>query len=268
MDFAFSDLPLWYVNTVAACFGLVVGSFLNVVIYRLPNDLSVVKPKSHCPKCKKNVAWYDNFPVFSYLALRGKCRHCKTKISIQYPLVELLTALLFVASVQKTGTLSMLTFLRDWPFLSMLVAITFIDLEHRIIPDELSLGGLVLGLLTTWAVPEVGWIQSFLGAGIGFGVFYFFAWAYYKWSGKSGLGGGDIKFLAMLGAFLGPQGVFTTILVSSLSGSLVGILYAFFSGRKNVMKLAIPYGPFLVLGALAAYFFGDIVFWFPATLHD
>jgi leader peptidase (prepilin peptidase)/N-methyltransferase len=152
-------------------------------------------------------------------------------------------------------------FFRDWPFLGLLLAITFIDLEHRIIPDTLSLGGLLLGLLTCWAVPDPGWIGSLVGAFIGVFTFYALAWIYQRLSGRSGLGGGDIKLLAMLGAFVGPQGVFATILISSVFGSLVGIVWGLAQQKKDMMKLSIPYGPFLVFGALYYYFLGDIL-WF------
>lgn len=233
------------------------GSFLNVVILRLPLEKSLVKPGSSCPRCRKRIRWFDNIPVVSYLLLRGKCRNCKKAISARYPLVEFLTALLFFASYQQWGW-GVELWVRIWPFLASLVAITFIDLDHRIIPDELSLGGLVYGLATSWISTDLSFSSSLIAAVVGFSIFYFFAWAYEKIAHKDGLGGGDIKFLAMLGAFLGLSGVFYTILLSSISGSLLGIFWALATRKKNLMGLAIPYGPFLVLGALIYLFFKDV----------
>lgn len=250
-------------------FGLVVGSFMNVVIARLPLDQSVVRPRSRCPKCAAEIRWYDNLPVLSYALLRGRCRGCQVRISLRYPVVELLVATLALAAKLKFGW-SWVLFARDIPFVAAMVAITFIDLDHRIIPDELSIGGMVLGLATTWAVPQVGLAESVAGAALGFGVFYFFAWLYLKLRGQSGLGGGDIKLLGMIGAFLGPSGVFCAILISSVLGSVVGIGWALVSQRGKartggLMTVAIPYGPFLVLGALYYYLLGDLL-WFRFTI--
>ncbi|MCM2321640.1 MAG: prepilin peptidase [Oligoflexia bacterium] len=247
--------PQWFLNAASLLIGLTVGSFLNVVVARLPHDQSVVRPRSRCPGCGKLIVWYDNVPLVSFLLLRGRCRHCSMKISWRYPMIELTTGLLFLAAMVQFGPSPALV-LRDWPFLAVLVAVTFIDLEHRIIPDELSLGGLVLGLATCWFDPRLVWYQAVLGAALGFGLFYGLAWAYEKYSGRSGLGGGDIKLLAMIGAFLGPSGVLATILVSSVSGSLVGIGWALAQKQKQIMTAAIPYGPFLVIGGLYYYLFG------------
>lgn len=260
-----TELPVWFTNSTVLIFGLIIGSFLNVVIFRLPAGKSLIQPGSQCSKCKKPVRWYDNVPVVSYLILAGKCRNCSSRISIQYPVVELVTAMLFLAAKIRFGW-SWLLWVHDFPFLAILIAITFIDLEHRLIPDELSLGGLGLGLLTTWLVPGVSWIQPLIGAAIGFSLFYGFAWIYFKMTGRSGLGGGDIKLLAMLGAFLGPLGVFTTVLMSSILGSVIGVAWALATQRKKaMMKVAIPYGPFLVLGALYYYLLGDLI-WLPFTI--
>jgi leader peptidase (prepilin peptidase)/N-methyltransferase len=256
-------LPLWFTNLLSISVGLVVGSFLNVVVARLPHGKSVVRPRSSCPQCGFSIAFYDNVPVLSYLALRGRCRGCKAPISVRYPIIELITALLFLASAVRFGFTWVLV-VRDWPFLALLVAITFIDLEHRIIPNELSLGGLALGLATSWADPTLGVLSSVIGAAVGFGVFYALAWTYQALAKKSGLGGGDIKLLAMLGAFIGPLGVFTTILISSVVGSLIGLTWAWVSQRRNIMGTSIPYGPFLVIGALYYYLLGDLV-WLPFT---
>jgi leader peptidase (prepilin peptidase) / N-methyltransferase len=262
------SLPVWFTHLITLAFGLVVGSFLNVVIARLPRRKSIVRPGSHCPSCNVAIRWYDNIPVVSYLVLLGRCRSCLAKVSVRYPVVELVTALLFLAARVKFGWSWLLPF-HDWPFMAILVAVTFIDLEHRIIPDQLSLGGLVLGLATAWAVPGLGMVQAMAGAAAGFFGFYLFAWAYHALTGRSGLGGGDIKLLAMLGAFLGPSGVFASVLISSVFGSVVGIIWAVVSRRKagatkesgGLMKIAIPYGPFLAVGGLYFYLLGDLI-WF------
>ncbi len=241
---------------IGFCSGLIIGSFLNVVIIRLPQHQSLIRPGSSCPQCRKKICWWDNVPLLSYAFLGGRCRFCKKKISFRYPMIEFLTGLVFLAAFVHSGWSPILV-LRDWPFLAILIAVTFIDIEHRIIPDELSLGGLIFGLLTGWTHPELGWIRSILGASLGFSFFYGVAWLYYQWRGHSGLGGGDIKLLAMLGAFLGPEGVFVTVLVSSVFGSVVGLAWGMAMGRKNMMKLSLPYGPFLATGGLFYYFFGD-----------
>ena len=243
-----------------ALLGLIVGSFVNVLVARLPEGRSIVRPGSHCPGCKAPIRWWDNLPVLSYLALMGKCRTCKARISVRYPLIELLTALLFVAALFRTGW-GFHLFVRDWPLMTVLVAITFIDLEHRIIPDVLSLSGAALGVLTgiMGLSDRIDGYGALMGASVGFGIFYAFAWLYQRYSGRSGLGGGDIKLLGMLGAFLGPAGVFCAILVSSVFGSVVGIGWALVSRKENILSVAIPYGPFLVFGGLYYYLLGDIL---------
>lgn len=252
-----AELPTAGLHYIAAAlYGLVIGSFVNVLVARLPKGESPIRPASHCPGCKARIRWRDNIPLLSYLLLGGKCRSCKMRISIRYPVIELLTALVFVAACARFGWNSML-FVREWPFIVLLMAITFIDLEHRIIPDVLSLGGLGLGLATSWAVPGLGFVNSALGAALGFGSFYLLAWLYQARTGRAGLGGGDIKLLAMLGAFLGPLGVFVTVLISSVVGSIVGLGWGLASGKKNLMSVAIPFGPFLVVGGLYYYLLGD-----------
>jgi leader peptidase (prepilin peptidase)/N-methyltransferase len=248
----------WLFHSMSFAFGLVFGSFTNVIVARLPHGQSVSKPASRCPNCETPILKRHNIPLLGYAMLKGKCRGCKAPISPRYPIIELLGGLLFLASELKYGW-SPLLLIRDWPFLIILLAVTFIDLEHRIIPDKLSLGGLVLGLATSYFVPDLGLLWSVAGAAMGFGLFYALAWAYSRSSGKSGLGGGDIKLLAMMGAFLGPGGVFATILISSVLGSLIGLGWALAMKQKNVMGLAIPYGPFLVIGGLYYYFLGDIL---------
>lgn len=257
-------------NLFVIILGLLVGSFLNVVIYRLPRGESIVHPRSHCPKCDYYFPFYLNIPVLSYLFLRGKCFKCKNVISIRYPLIELMTALLFLSAKLRFG-FSYLLFFKDFPLISILIAVTFIDLEHRIIPDSLSLGGLGLGLFISFFDPHLGWEQSLIGAIVGFCFFYGIAWFYMKRTGNMGLGGGDIKLIAMIGAFMGINGVITTIFLSSVLGSICGIILAF-KEKKNtqnqnestegLLKYSIPYGPFLVVGALYYYLLGEIL-WHP-----
>ncbi len=244
----------------SAAFGLVIGSFVNVVVARIPHGRSIVRPGSSCPSCQAPIRWYDNLPLLSFLLLGGKCRHCRAKISIRYPVVELLTAVLFMAATHVTGW-GWHLFIRDWPLMAALVTITFIDLDHRIIPDVISLPGIILGLATTPLDTRMDWQLSIMGAVLGFGVFYLFAWLYERSTGRAGLGGGDVKLLAMLGAFLGPSGVFCSIFISSIFGSLVGIGWALATRKKSVMKVSIPYGPFLVVGGLYYYLLGDLL-WF------
>jgi leader peptidase (prepilin peptidase)/N-methyltransferase len=240
--------------------GLIAGSFVNVVVYRLPRRRSIILPGSRCPRCKAPIRWWDNLPILSYLLLRGKCRSCHKPISIRYPVTEALTAILFVATEMKFG-LSATLFLRHWPLIIFLMSITFIDLQRRIIPDELSLGGLALGLLTCWMLDDPGWISCLIGAALGFGLFFGLAWIYQKSRQRTGLGGGDIKLLAMIGAFVGPAGVFSTVFISSLLGCMVGVSWAYLSKEKSILQVSIPFGPFLVVGALYYYLLGDIL-WF------
>ena len=245
-------------DVLIALIGLTVGSFVNVLVHRLPKNESILRPGSHCPECKNKIRWFDNIPVVSYFILGGNCRHCKTKISFRYPMIELMVMFLFWTTAKKFGFTPLLV-VRDWPFMMILVAITFIDLEHRIIPDSLNFGGLVLGLVTSWAVPGFGIMASVSGALVGFVCFYSLAWIYERWTGRCGLGGGDVKLLAMLGAFLGPTGVFCTILISSVTGSILGLTWGMVVRKKNLMTLAIPYGPFLVIGGMFFYLLGDLV---------
>ncbi len=248
------ELPPSILNLFIVLLGLLVGSFLNVVIHRLPRDQSVVKPRSCCPQCQKPILWFENIPLMSYLFLRGKCSKCGVKISARYPLVEFLTAVLFIIAYRGLG-LDIAQF-RIWFFVSLCIAITFIDLDFRIIPDELSLGGWVIGLLTAYWDARNGFGHLILASGVGFGVFFLFGLAYEKATGRMGLGGGDIKFMGTIGAFLGLSGVLSTLLISSVAGSIIGLAYGWWQKRKSndpdqsILKSAIPYGPFLVIGAL------------------
>jgi len=251
--------PLIAAPYVVFILGMLVGSFLNVCICRLPKGESIVSPPSHCPSCSYKIRWYDNIPVLSYLFLRGKCRGCGVHISLQYPLVELLN-----------GVLTLLLFLRFGPtpafvvlflFCSALVVITFIDIEHQVIPDEISLPGIVVGFVLSFFLKGHSWLNSLLGILLGGGSLLLVAYGYQRLTGKEGMGGGDIKLLAMMGAFLGWKAIPFIIFASSLSGSLIGVSMMLF--QKKDSKLAIPFGPYLALGAVLYIFYGrPLIQWY------
>ena len=254
------EAPIFIIlNVFSFILGVVVGSFLNVCIHRLPREESVVRPRSRCPRCGSGIRAYDNIPVLSWLILRGRCRNCGERISAIYPFVELLN-----------GTLALFLFLRFGPsieflalflFTSALVAVTFIDLEHQIIPDVISLPGIVIGFAFSFFIPTVGWGSSLAGILAGGGSLLLVAYGYELLTKKEGMGGGDIKLLAMMGAFLGWKSIPFIIFASSLVGSVVGI--ALMLLQKKDSKLAIPFGPFLALGAVIYIFFGDeIIHWY------
>lgn len=239
--------------------GLLLGSFANVVILRLPLDQSIVRPGSHCTSCKKTLKWFHNIPVLSFLVLRRKCAYCSAPISWRYPLIELMTACFMTLVFARMGHDHLALFwLRDLPFIWIMICITWIDLDHRIIPDELNLLGLVVGAATIFLDPVLDWRSAFLGAAIGFGAFYGIAWLYEYRTGRMGMGGGDIKLIGMLGMFIGLNGVFQTILISSIVGTIVGVAYALISKSPEKFKTSIPFGPFLVLGGMISYFWGDL----------
>ncbi len=250
------------VLAAAAMFGAVFGSFLNVVIYRVPLGQSIVSPPSRCPKCGSRLAWYDNLPVFGWLLLRGRCRTCGNPISIQYPIVELITALLFVLVVWVTppGPLLVSRLL----FVCILIALFGIDLEHQILPNSITLPGIVAGVLLSFIAPP-GWRDALLGVLLGAGILYGVAGAYYLWRGEEGLGMGDVKMLAMIGAFLGWKAVLVTMVLSSFSGAVIGV--ALIAAQRGGMKLALPFGTFLAIGALVAMFVGEpLINWYAGFL--
>lgn len=240
-------------------FGLCIGSFLNVCIHRLPAGRSIVHPPSACTHCGAAIRWYDNIPVFSYLLLRGRCRGCGSAISARYPIVELLTGLLALAVWLHFG-LHIQTPIY-FALVAALIVITFIDLDHRIIPDAISLPGIPIGFACSFLLPHLHWRDSLIGIVVGGGSLLAVAWGYRLLTGKEGMGGGDIKMLAMLGAFIGWQGVLFTIMASSFIGTTVGIALMIRMGKD--MKLAVPFGPFLAIGALLYLFFGPrLIDWY------
>jgi leader peptidase (prepilin peptidase)/N-methyltransferase len=252
--------PLWLVY--AGLLGACVGSFLNVVIYRLPLGQSLVSPPSRCPNCGNRLKWYDNIPIFGWLLLGGRCRQCKKPISIQYPIVELITALLFVLVVWLTppGPLLVTRLL----LVCILIALFGIDLEHQILPNSITLPGIAVGLLLSTIAPP-GLRDALLGAVLGGAILYGIAWGYYLWRREEGLGMGDVKMLAMIGAFLGWKAVLVTMVLSSFSGALIGV--TLIASQRGNMKLALPFGTFLALGALAAMLVGEpLVTWYAGFL--
>ena len=252
-------LPLLPYYVFVFIFGALVGSFLNVCICRIPREESIVFPPSHCPKCNYRLPFYDNVPIISYLLLGGKCRSCRAPISWQYPLVELLNALLTLLLFMKFGPSPL--FLVMFLFCCAMVVITFIDLEHQIIPDVISLSGIVAGFILSFFFTDLGWKNSLLGILAGGGSLYLVAASYQLITGKEGMGGGDIKLLAMMGAFFGLKSIPFIIFVSSLVGSVIGITVMLI--RKKDTKLAIPFGPFLAFGAILYLFFGrQLIHWY------
>ena len=240
--------------------GMCIGSFLNVCIYRLPNSKSIANPpRSICPSCSSPIRFYDNIPVLSYIWLKGRCRNCDAPISFRYPMVELMTGIVAMSLLFTFGlSLESLVY---FVFISSLLVITFIDLDHQIIPDIITLPGIPMGLVASFALPTITFKTSILGLLIGGGCLWFVAWAYNLITHRDGMGGGDIKLLAMIGTIIGWQGVIFTIFASSVVGSCVGITMMLIKDKN--MKLAIPFGPFLSLGAIAYVFFGSqVITWY------
>ena len=251
--------PELTLTIVSFVLGAAVGSFLNVCIYRLPAGESVVAPPSRCPSCGARIKPWDNIPIISWLLLGGKCRACRAPISPRYAVVELLNGLLTLALFLRFGP--SLTFLALFIFCSALVAITFIDLDHQIIPDVISLPGIIVGFAFSFFLPWVGWKSSLIGIVAGGGSLLAVAWLYELLTKKEGMGGGDIKLLAMMGAFLGWRSVPFIIFASSLIGSVIGVSVMLLQKRDG--KLAIPFGPFLALGGVLYIFFGKaIILWY------
>jgi len=244
---------LLLMNCFTFIFGAIVGSFLNVCIFRMPAKTSIIKPLSQCPHCHHPIRFYDNIPIISFILLCGKCRDCGGKISWRYPLVELITALLSLFLFLKFGLT--LTFLTVFIFSAVLIVITFIDLDHQIIPDVLTLPGIPIFLLLAIFVVKVPWREALIGLLIGGGMLFAIAFIYQLITKREGMGGGDIKLLAMIGGFLGWKSLIFVLLFSSFSGAIVGITAMII--KKQDMKYAVPFGPFLSAAAVAYLFWGD-----------
>jgi leader peptidase (prepilin peptidase)/N-methyltransferase len=266
--------PGLFAAIVAFLFGLLIGSFLNVCIHRWPRGRSVVRPRSHCVRCRHIIAWYDNIPVLSYILLGGRCRHCKRHISIRYPLVELATGVLFCYLVWTLGATA--AALKACVFTAMLLALVFCDLEKRILPDEFTLGGAILGLVFAWFVPvqditaqAVLWIfgfnisgkpQSLAEAAFGSLLPAAFLWAggwlYEKVRHREGLGLGDVKLIVMVGAFLGLRGALQTMILGCVSGLILGYGYIK-ATHKDASTYELPFGTFLGIAGLV------VALWMP-----
>lgn len=240
----------------AGVLGAMIGSFLNVMIVRLPADESIVRPRSKCPRCQKQITWYENIPVLSWLIIGGKCRYCKESVSIQYPLIELLVALVWMAALWYYELTA--TALAAAVFGTILLGIAITDARHYLIPDEYTWGGLVIGLLLALLAGTGALISAAIGAAVGFGMLYLVAVLGEKAFGKEAMGGGDIKMMAMVGAFVGWKGVLLTVFGGSLMGTLVFVPLALL--KKNRL---VPFGVFLAPAAALAFVFGDdLIRWY------
>ena len=251
-----ADLPPAVLLALAVACGAAVGSFLNVCIYRLPRSKSVVAPPSACPQCNRRLAWYENVPIVSWLALGGRCRTCKASIGAQYPIVEAVTAIMFGAAWWYYGPGVLLV--SRLLFGCALITLFAIDLEHHLLPNAITLPGIVAGFVLSFFT-EPGWVSSLIGILVGGGVLLAIAEVYYRVRHEEGLGMGDVKMLAMVGAFVGWQLTFLTLMMASFAGSIIGV--ALIVTRRGGMKYALPFGTFLALGAAVAATVG------PAILH-
>lgn len=267
-------------------FGLVIGSFLNVCIRRLPHGHSIVRPGSHCPACGAAISFYDNIPLLSYVLLRGGCRKCGARISPLYPAVELAAGLLFLLGYGLYGLSWLLV--KNLLFFSLLLVLIFTDLLERTLPDAITLGGAVAGAAVSFLAPPgdgtARWLSdrlfafpppaavihladAFLGAGIGAGALWVVATAYARLRGREGLGFGDVKMMLLIGTFLGIQRTFLTILAGSLLGSVVGILFIRLA-RKDFRNYELPFGSFLGLAAMLVTFYGTAILnWYQSLLR-
>jgi leader peptidase (prepilin peptidase)/N-methyltransferase len=265
---------------LALVFGLLIGSFLNVCIYRLPRDLSVVRPRSYCPACERPIAWYDNVPLLSYAMLAGRCRHCKVSIPVRYPVVEALTGALFFLNVALLGPAPVA--FKLCLFDALLVGLAFADLEERILPDEFTLGGAAAGLVLAWflPVPDVTahalawfagvkvnnhWLSVAEGA-LGGAVPALFLWLggalYEKIRHREGMGFGDVKLMLMIGAFLGLRGALLAVILSSIAGAIIGYTFIRLT-KKDVSTYELPFGSFLALTAIPVSLIGEkVIAWY------
>ncbi len=238
---------------IAGLFGALIGSFLNVCIHRLPRQESIVWPASHCPACMKAIAWHDNLPLISYALLRGKCRACRAPISLRYPLVEAINAAGYAAIFWQFGvTPEAFVYAALY---SALIVVAGTDLSHQIIPDAVTLPGIVLGLLSAAVLLPLGILNSVAGLFVGGGILWGLAWISPFLFGKEGMGGGDIKMMAMVGTVLGWKPVLLAIMLGSLIGSIVG--GGLIAARVMRREEYLPFGPFLAIGSIIALFFHD-----------
>ena len=251
-------IPGWLIAVFAALFGACIGSFLNVCIYRLPRGESLVWPGSRCTSCGRALSWFDNLPILSWVALGGRCRTCKAPVSSMYPIVEAVTALAFVGVYALYG-LTPLGFVR-LVFVCAIIVLFVTDLQHKILPNVITLPGIVVGFACSLVLPP-GWLDSLIGILVGGGILWAIAEGYYRIRGQDGLGMGDVKLLAMIGAFLGWKLVLLTLVLASFAGSIAGV--ALIASKRGDMKYALPFGTFLGIGALVSAVWGTpIVDWY------
>lgn len=251
---------------IAFLAGLLIGSFLNVCVFRLPRDLSVVRPRSFCPGCEKTIAWYDNIPLVSYVVLRGRCRHCAERIPLRYPLVELATGIAFAICVAAFGGVTLMA-AKFAIFAAILITLIATDLEERILPDEFTLGGIGVGIVLAAFIPmEPGFAylllgryagpawrsigEAVLGAGVSSGLIWLVAWLYERIRHREGMGLGDVKMIGMIGAFLGLPCALLTLILGALLGGVGGLIFVL-ATRKSASTYELPFGSFLGLAALA-----------------
>jgi leader peptidase (prepilin peptidase)/N-methyltransferase len=246
---------------IAFLFGICIGSFLNVCIYRIPENKSIVFPGSFCPNCKNDIPFYCNIPILSYIFLKGRCKFCRQSISIRYLLIEALTGIFAVVLFFKFGLTPAMAY---WfVFICVLITISFIDFDHQIIPDIISLPGILIFASSFYFLPEMTMKDTLLGILAGGGSLYTVALCYYLVRKQEGMGGGDIKLLAMIGAATGIKGVLFTIFAGSLSGTIFGISILVYTKMSDTKDLKIPFGPFLSLGAILYIFFGQqLIQWY------
>jgi leader peptidase (prepilin peptidase)/N-methyltransferase len=244
-----SDL---YLQIVSFIFGMMVGSFANVVIYRLPLSLNLVSPRSHCGQCKTPISWYENIPILSFLCLRGRCGHCGISIGWIHPIIEVMTGFIALACVLRFDLSIQAVFF--FVLLTSLLVASMIDLEHRIIPDSISLGGMVISFLLAgifqWANQtwHISFLDSLIGLIVGGGFLWAIAWGYEKVTGREGMGFGDVKLVALFGAAGGWQAAIFSIFIGSMLGSVIGLFLILV--QKKHRRTAIPFGPFLCFGFL------------------
>jgi leader peptidase (prepilin peptidase)/N-methyltransferase len=258
-------MPYPVLQAMAFAVGCCLGSFYNVVVHRLPSGASIVRPGSHCPQCKHPIAFHDNIPLLSYLILLGKCRYCRAPISIRYPIIEALTGLLTLFLFRQYGFHGQ--FFIELLFVSLLIVITFIDLDTYLIPDVLSLSGVAAGFALSFLSIRLTWWDSLLGILLGGGFFYLIAVGYQYLRHQDGLGGGDIKLRGMIGGFVGWPGVVLTVLAASVVGTAVGLV-VMWRTRKGLTTM-LPFGPFLSAGAVAYIFWGaEFYRWYLGVVLD
>lgn len=249
---------------IFACglFGLVLGSFANVCVHRIPRGESVAFPGSHCPQCEQAIAWYDNIPLFSWLWLKGRCRHCQQSISWRYPLLELLMGLSWALLAWRYGFSPLL--LEALVLVSWLWILSLIDLETGLLPNVLTFPGMFIGLLFSWWLGDV--LSGVIGLVAGYGFFWLIAKVYLWLTGREGMGYGDFKLLAMLGAFMGWQALPFIVFLSSLTGALIGSALLLLSGKG--MRVEIPFGPYLAAAGMIWFLWGHaIIVWYAGMLH-